>query len=48
MFELDPNTMAIIAVAVAAASEIIGMSSLRANSVIQLLLQFLRIAFPKR
>lgn len=45
---MDPTTAAMIAIAVAAASEIIGMSSLRANSVIQLILQFLRIAFPKR
>lgn len=48
MPHLDANTMAMIAIAVAALSEIIGMSSLKANSVIQLLLQFLRIAFPKR
>jgi hypothetical protein len=45
---MDPTTTAIIAIAVAAASEIIGMSSLRANSVVQLILQFLRLAFPKR
>lgn len=48
MPHLDANTMAMLAIAIAAASEIIGMSSLRANSVVQLLLQFLRIAFPKR
>ena len=45
---MDPTTTAIIAIALAAASEIIGMSSLRANSVVQLILQFLRLAFPKR
>lgn len=45
---IDADTLAMIAIGVAAASEIIGMSSLRANSVIQLLLQFLRLAFPKR
>ena len=45
---ISPEHMAMIAIAVAALSEIIGMSSLRANSVIQLILQFLRIAFPKR
>lgn len=40
--------MAMIAIAVAALSEIIGMSKLKANSVVQLVMQFLRIAFPKR
>lgn len=45
---MDPTTATMIAIAVAAASEIIGMSPLRANSIIQLILQFLRIAFPKR
>lgn len=48
MLPIDPNTAAMLAIAVAALSEIIGMSNLKANSVIQLLLQFLRIAFPKR
>ncbi len=45
---MDANTAAIIAIAVAAASEIIGLSPLRANSLIQLVLQFLRLAFPRR
>lgn len=45
---LDPTTVAMISIAVAALSEIIGMSKLRANSVIQLILQLLRLAFPKR
>jgi hypothetical protein len=45
---MDPNTAAIVAIAVAAGSEIIGISPLKSNSIIQLVLQFLRLAFPKR
>jgi hypothetical protein len=45
---MDADTAAIIAIAVAAASEIIGLSPLRANSLIQLGLQALRLAFPRR
>ncbi len=48
MITMDPTHAAYIAIAVAAVSEIIGMSPLRANSIIQLVLQFLRLAFPKR
>lgn len=40
--------IAIIAIIVAAGSEIIGMSKLRSNSWIQLGLQALKLAFPKR
>jgi hypothetical protein len=40
--------VAIIAILVAAGSEIIGMSNLRSNSWIQLVLQALRLAFPKK
>jgi hypothetical protein len=39
--------IAIIAIVIAAGSEIIGMSSLRSNSWVQLVLQVLRLAFPK-
>ena len=45
---MDANTAAIIAIAVAAGSEIIALSPLKANSFVQLALQFLRLAFPKR
>jgi hypothetical protein len=45
---MDAATAAYIAIAVAAASEIIAISPLKANSVIQLALQFLRIVFPKK
>ena len=45
---MDDKTIAIVAIVVAAGSELIGMSSLKSNSGIQLLLQALRLAFPKR
>lgn len=45
---MSAETLAIIAIIVAAGSEIIGMSSLKSNSWVQLLLQALRIMFPKR
>jgi hypothetical protein len=45
---MDEKTIAVIAIVVAAGSELIGMSSLKSNSWIQLLLQGLRLAFPKR
>jgi hypothetical protein len=45
---LDPTTTASIAIGVAAASEIIGMSKMKDNSVIELILRVLTILFPKR
>jgi hypothetical protein len=45
---MDPATIAIIAVVIAAGSEIIALSPLRSNSWLQLVLQGLRLAFPKR
>jgi hypothetical protein len=42
------TTFAIIAVAVAAGSEVIGMLPIRENSWVQLLLKVLQTAFPKR
>ena len=45
---MSAETIAIIAIIVAAGSEIIGVSSLKSNSWIQLLLQALKIMFPKR
>lgn len=45
---MDPTTAAILAIAVAAGSEILALTPLRANSWIQLLLQMLRLMFPKR
>lgn len=45
---MDPTTIAIGAIVVAAASEIIALSSLRENSIVQLVLRVLRMVFPKR
>lgn len=45
---MDDRTIAIIAIIVAAGSELIGMSSLKSNSWVQLILQALQLAFPKR
>jgi hypothetical protein len=48
MDAMDPATIAIIAVVIAAGSEIIALTPLKSNSWLQLVLQGLRIAFPKR
>ena len=45
---MDPATTAMIAIGLAAASEIIALSPPRSNSVIQLILDILRRVFPKR
>lgn len=45
---MTDQQIAIVAIIVAAGSELIGMSSLKSNSWIQLVLQALRLAFPKR
>jgi len=44
----NPETVAIIAIIIAAGSEIIALTPLKSNSWIQLLLQAARLAFPKR
>ena len=43
----EAQTLAIVAVVVAAASELIALSPLKDNSVIQLVLRLARMAFPK-
>lgn len=48
MPEMDAQTVAIVAILIAAGSEIIAVSPLRSNSWLQLLLQALRLMFPKR
>jgi hypothetical protein len=48
MDAMDPATLAIIAIIVAAGSEVIALSPLKSNSWLQLVLQMLRLAFPKR
>jgi len=45
---MDANTTAMIAIAIGAGSEIIALSPLKANSLIQLALQALGMAFPRR
>jgi hypothetical protein len=45
---MDPTTLAIGAIVVAAGSEIIGLLPIKANTWIQLLLQVARVVFPKR
>jgi hypothetical protein len=45
---MDPATTAMIAVALAAASEIIALSPLRSNSIIQVVLEVLTRVFPKK
>ena len=45
---MSPETVAIIAIVIAAGSEIIAISPLRSNSWVQLLLQALKLMFPKR
>lgn len=48
MDSMSPETIAIIAVIVAAGSEIIALTPLKSNSWLQLILQAARMAFPKR
>jgi hypothetical protein len=48
MPNMDPNTVAVIAIIVAAGSEIIALLPIRANSWVQLILKALKVAFPKR
>ncbi|MGA0375471.1 MAG: hypothetical protein ACO3N6_03770 [bacterium] len=45
---MDPTTAAMIAVSLAAASEIIALSPLRSNSIIQVILEVLLRVFPKK
>jgi hypothetical protein len=45
---MSPETAAIIAIVIAAGSEIIALSPLKSNSWIQLLLQAGRMMFPKQ
>lgn len=48
MDAMSPETIAIIAIIVAAGSEVIALTPLKSNSWIQLLLTAARMAFPKR
>lgn len=44
---MDAQTVAVIAIILAAGSEIIALTPLKSNSWIQLLLQALKLMFPK-
>jgi len=45
---MDPTTVAVVAIIVAAGSEIIALLPIRSNGWIQLIMKALRTAFPKR
>jgi|TARA_Y100000033_G_C2688659_1_gene82639 hypothetical protein len=45
---MDPTTAAMVAIAVAAASEVIAISPLKENSVIQMVVEVLKKFFPKK
>lgn len=48
MLNMEPTTVAIIAIIVAAGSEIIALLPIRSNSWLQLIMKALRATFPKR
>ena len=48
MQNMDPTTLAVIAILVAAGSEVIALLPIRSNSWVQLIIKMLRLAFPKR
>ena len=48
MDAMSPETVAVIAIVIAAGSEIIALTPLKSNSWIQLLLTAARMAFPKK
>ena len=45
---MDPTTLAVIAIIVAAGSEIITLLPIKENSWVQLILKALKVVFPKR
>jgi hypothetical protein len=45
---MDPATTAMIAIGIAAVSEIIALSPLRSNSIIQIVMEVLARVFPKK
>ena len=45
---MSPETVAVVAIVVAAGSEIIALTPLKSNSWLQLLLQAARMMFPKQ
>lgn len=45
---MDPTTAAVLAIVVAAGSEIITLLPIKENSWVQLILKALKVVFPKR
>lgn len=45
---MDPTTAAVIAIIIAAGSEIIALLPVKENSWVQLLMKALKVLFPKR
>lgn len=45
---MDPTTAAVVAIVIAAGSEIIGLLPIKENSWVQLVMKALKILFPKR
>jgi hypothetical protein len=45
---MDPTTAAVIAIVIAAGSEIITLLPIKENSWVQLILKALKVVFPKR
>jgi hypothetical protein len=45
---MDPTTLAIGAIIISAISEILPFTPLRANGIVQFILQVARLTFPKR
>jgi hypothetical protein len=45
---MDPTTAAIVAIVIAAGSEIITLLPIKENSWVQLILKALKVVFPKR
>ena len=48
MQNMDPTILAVIAILVAAGSEVIALLPIRSNSWVQLIVKMLKLAFPKR
>lgn len=46
--DLDPNTASMVSIGLLALSEIIGISRLKENSIIQFVLGFLMARYPRR
>jgi hypothetical protein len=45
---MDPTTVAVISIIIAAGSEIIGVLPIKSNSWVQLIVKALKLLFPKK